>query len=67
MDYPNLMVEPPSSCIVMHCEAPGSGIDDDNAEGGGMDGTASGTTTGGGRTAVMLEDDSGSGLIFPKR
>jgi len=54
MDYPNL-IEPPSSCVVMHCEAPGSGIDGNNE---GMDGA-------GGET--VLEDDSGSGLIFPKR
>ena len=29
MDYPN-MPDPPPGCLVMHCEAPGSGIDDGN-------------------------------------
>lgn len=28
MDYPS-MPDPPLECLVMHCEAPGSGIDDD--------------------------------------
>ena len=55
MDYPNL-IEPPSSCVVMHCEAPGSGIDGNNE---GMDGA--------GGVGTVLEDDGGSGLIFPKR
>lgn len=31
MDFPN-MPDPPPACVVMHCEAPGSGIDDDGAE-----------------------------------
>lgn len=31
MDYPN-MPDPPPECVVMHCEAPGSGIDDGNED-----------------------------------
>ena len=31
MDYPN-MPDPPPECLVMHCEAPGSGIDDENED-----------------------------------
>jgi hypothetical protein len=35
MDYAN-MPDPPQPCLVMHCEAPGSGLDD--GEGDGTDG-----------------------------
>lgn len=31
MDYPN-MPDPPAPCLVMHCEAPGSGIDNNTEE-----------------------------------
>lgn len=31
VDYPN-MPDPPPECLVMHCEAPGSGIDDGNED-----------------------------------
>ncbi|KAL7540649.1 hypothetical protein ACHAWF_006744 [Thalassiosira exigua] len=37
LDFPN-MPDPPPPCHAMHCEAPGSGIDDDaDGGGGGMD------------------------------
>lgn len=52
MDYPN-MPDPPPACLVMHCEAPGSGID--------PSADAAAAAGGGG------DDYDLGGVVFPKR